>query len=136
MSDLPDIIGSQGDPEDDNETDNGLVCGLLSSKTGSEGSNETDNGESDKSESSENMNVTGESEDQTNNLDVNINNNIEIKQRLDLIISEEEGEAPIPKVEQDKLESQDKVFVTEHNGFTGPDCRSVTFLTVLQMQKT
>ena len=58
-----------------------------------------------------------------NNLDVNINNNIEMKQRLDLIISEEEGEAPIPKADQDRIESQDKVVVTERKGITGPDCR-------------
>ena len=75
-------------------------------------------------ESSESTNETGETEDQSNNLDVNINNNIEIKQRLDLIISEEEGEAPIPKADQDRIESQDKIIVTEHTVLTGPDCRT------------
>jgi hypothetical protein len=119
---VPDLIGGQGDSEGNNETGNDLVGGLLSSETGSEGSNETGNGESDDTETSENINETGETEDQTNNLDVNINNNIEIKQRLDLIISEEEGEAPIPKADQDRIESQDKIVVTERNGITGPDC--------------
>lgn len=123
VSDLPDVIGGQGDSEGSNETDNGLTGDLLSSETSSEGSNETDNGDSDDSGSSESTNETGETGDQTNNLDININN-IEIKQRLDLKISEEEGEAPIPQVEQDRIESQDKVVVTERKGLTGPDCRT------------
>ena len=123
VSDLPDLIGGQGDSEGSNETGNGLTGDLLSSESTSESSNKTGNGESDDSESSESTNETGETEDQTNNLDVNINNNIEIKQRLDLIISEEEGEAPIPKEDQDRIESQDKIVITERKGITGPDCR-------------
>lgn len=95
---------------------------LLSSES-PESSNETGHGESGDGGSSESTNETGETEDQNNNLDVNINGNIEIKQRLDLIISEEEGEAPIPKVEQEKVESQDKIVVTERKGITGPDCK-------------
>jgi hypothetical protein len=124
VSDLPDLIGGQGDSEGNNETGNGLLGGVLSGNTSSESSNETGNGDSDDDRSSESSNVTGETEDQNNNLDININNNIEIKQRLDLMISEEEGEAPIPKEEQDKVESQDKIVVTERKGITGPDCRS------------
>jgi hypothetical protein len=123
VTDLPDVIGGQGESEGSNETDGGLTGDLLSSEASSEGSNETDNGESDDGGSSESTNETGETVDQTNNQDVNINNNIEIKQRLDLIISEEEGEAPIPKAEQDKVESQDKIVVAERKGITGPDCR-------------
>jgi hypothetical protein len=118
-SGLPEVIGGQGDSEGSNETGNDLTGDLLSS----ESSNETGNGESDDGGSSQSTNETGETEGQTNNLDVNINNNIEIKQRLDLIISEEEGEAPIPKADQDRIESQDKVVVTERKGITGPDCR-------------
>jgi hypothetical protein len=121
-SDLSGVIGGQGNSEGSNETGNGLTGDLLSSES-SESSNETGDGGSGDGESSESTNETGETEDQSNNLDVNINNNIEIKQRLDLIISEEEGEAPIPKEEQDKVESQDKVVVTERKGITGPDCR-------------
>ena len=119
---VPDLTGGQGDSEGSNETDFDLAGGLLSNETGSEGSNETGNGESDDGGSTESTNQTGETEDQTNNQDVNIN--IQMKQRLELIISEEEGEAPIPKADQDRIESQDKVFVTEHKGITGPDCRS------------
>lgn len=115
------VIGGQGNSEGSNETGNGLTGDLLSSES-SESSNETGDGRSGDGESSESTNETGETEDQSN-LDVNINSNIEIKQRLDLIISEEEGEAPIPKEEQDKVESQDKVVVTERKGITGPDCR-------------
>lgn len=122
VSSLPDILGG-GDSESSNETDNGLTGDLLSSETNSESSNETDNGDSDDSGSSESTDETSDTEDQTNNLDININN-IEIKQRLDLKISEDEGEAPIPKVEQDRIESQDKVVVTERKGLTGPDCRT------------
>ena len=121
-SDSSDVIGGQGNSEGSNETGNGLTGDLLSSES-FESSNETGDGESGDGGSSESTNETGETEDQSNNLDVNINNNIEIKQRLDLIISEEEGEAPIPKEEQDKVESQDKVVVTERKGITGPDCR-------------
>ena len=121
-SDLLDVIGGQGDSEGSNETGNGLTGDLLSSES-SESSNETGDGESGDGGSSESTNETGETEDQNNNLDVNINGNIEIKQRLDLIISEEEGEAPIPKVEQEKVESQDKIVVTERKGITGPDCK-------------
>jgi hypothetical protein len=121
-SDLSGVIGGQGNSEGSNETGNGLTGDLLSSES-SESSNETGDGGSGDGESSLSTNETGETEDQSNNLDVNINNNIEIKQRLDLIISEEEGEAPIPKEEQDKVESQDKVVVTERKGITGPDCR-------------
>lgn len=108
-TDLPDVIGGQGDCEGSNETANGLTGSLLSSEP-SESSNETGDGESDDGKNSD--------------LDVNINNNIEIKQRLDLIISVEEGEAPIPKADQDRIESKDKVIVTERKGITGPDCRS------------
>ena len=121
-SDSSDVIGGQGNSEGSNETGNGLTGDLLSSES-FESSNETGDGGSGDGGSSESTNETGETEDQSNNLDVNINNNIEIKQRLDLIISEEEGEAPIPKEEQDKVESQDKVVVTERKGITGPDCR-------------
>ncbi len=122
-SDLPDLIGGQGDSEGSNETDNGLTGDLLSSETSSESSNETDNGDTNDGGSSQSTNETGETEDQNNDLDININGNIEIKQRLDLIISEEEGEAPIPKADQDRIESQDKVVVTERKGITGPDCK-------------
>jgi hypothetical protein len=56
---------------------------------------------------------------QTTNQNVNIQN----KQKLELIISEEEGEAPISVEEQTRIESQDKIIITEHRGITGPECR-------------
>ncbi|MGB8767550.1 MAG: hypothetical protein WCC79_09555, partial [Nitrososphaeraceae archaeon] len=46
------------------------------------------------------------------------------KQRLEIAISEEEGEAPIPLEEQNRVESSDRVIVTQHKALTGPDCRT------------
>lgn len=63
--------------------------GVLGGETGSESTNQTDGGVTDDEVPSENTNQTGETEDQTNNQDVNIQNNIQMKQRLDIIISEE-----------------------------------------------
>lgn len=97
----------------------------MSGETGSEGTNKTDSGTPDEGESSESTNQSVETQEQTqNNQDVNIQNNIQMKQRLELIISEEEGEAPISVEEQNRIESQDKIVVTEHRGQTGPDCRT------------
>jgi hypothetical protein len=76
------------------------------------------------SENEVNQNVS-----QTNNQNVNVNQtsnqnvNVEIKQKLELSISEEEGEAPISVEEQTRIESQDKIIITEHRGITGPECR-------------
>lgn len=66
------------------------------------------------SENEVNQNVS-----QTTNQNVNIQN----KQKLELIISEEEGEAPISIEEQTRIESQDKIIITEHKGITGPECK-------------
>ena len=119
MSDLPGN-NSQGDSEG-NQTSDGMSGGLLNNETGSEGSNETSNGAPDDGESSQTSNQTVDTnQTQTNNQDINI----EIKQRLDLKISEEEGEAPISVEEQTRIESQDKIVVTERKGLTGPDCRT------------
>jgi hypothetical protein len=57
---------------------------------------------------------------QTNNQNVNVIN----KQKLELIISEEEDEAPISVEEQTRIESGDKVVVTQHRGITAAECRS------------
>ncbi|HET8847316.1 MAG TPA: hypothetical protein VFM20_00875 [Nitrososphaeraceae archaeon] len=59
---------------------------------------------------------------QTNNQNVNVN--VEMKQRLDLKISEEEGEAPITIEEQTRIESDDKIIVTEHTVISGPECKA------------
>lgn len=121
LSDLPDV-SSQGDSESNNQTHNGVSDGLLSGEEDSEVTNQTDSGVPDEEES---INQTVDTEEnQTNNQDINIQNNIQLKQRLELIISEEEGEAPISVEEQTRIESQDKVVVTEHRGLTGPDCRT------------
>jgi hypothetical protein len=119
MSDLPGG-SSQGDSVG-NQTSNGVSGGLLSNETGSESSNETSIGIPDDDESSQTTNQTVDTDQtQINNQDINI----EIKQRLDLKISEEEGEAPISVEEQTRIESQDKIVVTERKGLTGPDCRT------------
>lgn len=76
------------------------------------------------SENEVNQNVS-----QTTNQNVNVNQttnqnvNIQNKQKLELIISEEEGEAPISIEEQTRIESQDKIIITEHRGITGPECK-------------
>jgi hypothetical protein len=134
--DLPNI-SSQGGTGDNNQT-GGLVGDTLSSQAGSE-SNETGSGVPGDSESSQTANQTVDTEQtqitnqtvntnqtQTSNQDVNVqtNVNVEMKQRLDLKISEEEGEAPISIEEQNTIESQDKIIVTEHTILTGPDCRT------------
>ena len=59
---------------------------------------------------------------QSNNQNVNVN--VEMKQRLDLKISEEEGEAPISIEEQTRIESDDKIIITEHTGISGPECKA------------
>jgi hypothetical protein len=88
---LPDV-SSQGESEGTNQTGAGVQAGVLGGETGSESTNQTDGGVTDDQVSSENTNQTGETEDHTNNQNVSIQNNFQTKQRLDIIISEEEGE--------------------------------------------
>ena len=75
-------------------------------------------------ESNQTTNQTLETQNQTQNQEVNIQNNIQMKQRLEIIISEEEGQAPIPLEEQNRIESNDRIIETQHRALTGPDCRS------------
>jgi len=97
----------------------------LSGEAESEDNNQTSTQTSGESESNQNINQTIETQQQTqNNQTVNIQNNIEMKQRLEIAISEEEGEAPIPLEEQNRVESSDRVIVTQHKALTGPDCRT------------
>jgi hypothetical protein len=49
--------------------------------------------------------------------------NVVNKQKLELSISEE-NQPPISVEEQTRIESQDKVFVTQHKGITAPECKS------------
>ena len=137
MSDLPGVSSQEGSVGN-NQTGNGLTGDTLSSETGS-ASNETGSGVPGDSESSQTTNQTVDTQQtQTSNQDVNVQTNqtsnqdvnvqtdvdVEMKQRLDLKISEEEGEAPISIEEQNRIESQDKIIVTEHTVITGPDCRT------------
>ena len=84
-----------------------------------------DTNETAQTESQANQNVS-----QTTNQNVNVNQtnnqnvNVVNQQKLELIISEEEDEAPISVEEQTRVESQDKIVVSEHRGITGPECRS------------
>lgn len=95
----------------------------LSNVTTDEGLGEDAN-QTLQSENEVNQNVS-----QTTNQNVNVNQttnqnvNIQNKQKLELIISEEEGEAPISVEEQTRIESQDKIIITEHRGITGPECK-------------
>jgi len=70
-----------------------------------------------------NQNVN-QTTDQNVNVQTDQNVNVQNKQKLELIISEEEGEAPISIEEQTRIESDDKIIITEHTGITGPECKA------------
>jgi hypothetical protein len=118
-------LSSEEDSEGANQTGSNITGQALSSEEDSEGANQTSTQATGESESNQNINQTIETQQQTqNNQTVNIQNNIEMKQKLEIAISEEEGEAPIPLEEQNRVESTDRVIVTQHKGLTGPDCRT------------
>ena len=146
---LPKVIPIQGNSEDGEESEDSQSSDNLLGNSNEGGSNETGGssngltgsesftGNTNQSESDvtidqaldENTNQTLESESQVNqninqttNQDVNVN--VEMKQRLDLKISEEEGEAPITIEEQTRIESDDKIIVTDHTGISGPECKA------------
>ena len=121
-----DLTGQALSSEDNNQTSTEATGGqALSGEADSEDNNQTSTQTSGESESNQNINQTIETQQQTqNNQTVNIQNNIEMKQRLEIAISEEEGEAPIPLEEQNRVESSDRVIVTQHKALTGPDCKS------------
>ena len=80
-------------------------------------------------QSEENVTKGRESQNQVqNNQEINVNttqkNKVETEQRLELIISEEEGEKPIPLEEQRKIESQDEIVMKQHKSLSGPNCRT------------
>ncbi len=115
-------LSGEENSEGNNQTSTGQA---LSGEESSEGINQTSTQTAGESESNQNTNQTIETQQQTqNNQTVNIQNNIEMKQRLEIAISEEEGEAPIPLEEQNRIESTDRVIVTQHKALTGPDCRT------------
>ena len=108
-----------------NQTGSDLTGQALSGEEDSEDNNQTSTQATGESESNQNINQTIETQQQIqNNQTVNIQNNIQMKQKLEIAISEEEGEAPIPLEEQNRIESSDRVIVTQHKALTGPDCRT------------
>jgi hypothetical protein len=110
-----------------NQTGSDLTGQALSGEESSEDNNQTSTSTqtAGESESNQNTNQTIETQQQIqNNQTVNIQNNIEMKQKLEIAISEEEGEAPIPLEDQNRIESSDRVIVTQHKALTGPDCKT------------
>jgi len=96
----------------------------------SEDNNQTKTEVTGENESDQNTNQTIETQNQTQNNHINIQNNIQMKQKLEIIISEEEGQAPIPIEEQNRIESGDRLIETQHKALTGPNCRPGNVLTV------
>ena len=125
-SDLTDqALSGEQDTDGGNETGSDLTDQALSGEQDTEGNNQTSTEASSESGSKQNTNQTIVTQQQTqNNQTVNIQNNIEMKQKLEIAISEEEGEAPISIEEQNRIESIDRDIVTQHKALTGPDCRS------------
>ena len=119
-------LSGEESSEDNNQTSTEATGGqALSGEESSEDNNQTSTQTAGQSESNQNTSQTIETQQQTqNNQTVNIQNNIQLKQKLEIAISEEEGEAPIPLEEQNRVESSDRVIVTQHKALTGPDCRT------------
>jgi hypothetical protein len=106
------LSGNTTQSESDVTTDEGLD-GNANQTIQSE--NEVNQNVNQTQTTNQNVNVN-----QTNNQNVNVIN----KQKVELIISEEEDEAPISVEEQTRIESGDKVVVTQHRGITAAECRS------------
>ena len=119
-------LNGEESSEDNNQTSTEATGSeALSGEESSEDNNQTSTQTAGQSESNQNTSQTIETQQQTqNNQTVNIQNNIQLKQKLEIAISEEEGEAPIPLEEQNKVESSDRVIVTQHKALTGPDCKT------------
>ncbi|HVD36795.1 MAG TPA: hypothetical protein VNB68_05285, partial [Nitrososphaeraceae archaeon] len=119
-------LSGEEDSEDDNQTSTEATGSqALSGEEDSEDNNQTSTQTTGDSESNQNINQTIETQQQIqNNQTVNIQNNIQMKQKLEIAISEEEGEAPIPLEQQNRIESSDRVIVTQHKGLAGPDCKT------------
>jgi hypothetical protein len=113
---------------------NGLTAESLSGNTTQSESDVTTDegldGNANQTVQSENEVYQNVNQTQTTNQNVNVNQtnnqnvNVINKQKLELIISEEEDEAPISVEEQTRIESGDKVVVTQHRGITAAECRS------------
>src|SRR6187551_4137433 len=109
-------LSGEESSEDNNQTSTEATGSeALSGEGSSEENNQTSTQTAGQSESNQNTSQTIETQQQTqNNQTVNIQNNIQLKQKLEIAISEEEGEAPIPLEEQNRVESSDRVIVTQH----------------------
>jgi len=118
-------LSGEEDSEGANQTGSNLTGQALSGEEDSEDNNQTSTEATGESESNQNINQTTVTQQQIqNNQTVNIQNNIQLKQKLEIAISEEEGEAPIPLEDQNRVESSDRVIVTQHKALTGPDCKT------------
>jgi len=111
--------GSSGDTNQTSQTQS-----QMTNQNGSQTTNQNlDQTTNQNASQTTNQNVdqtTNQNVNQTTNQNVNVQN----KQKLELIISEEEGEAPISIEEQTRIESDDKIIITEHRGITGPECKA------------
>jgi len=74
---------------------------------------------------------------ENNGIDIDIKNENTQKLviRLESIISEEEGEEPIPQEEQRKVESEDQIVIREHKSLTGENCRTGNVLSGASNEK-
>ena len=120
------VLSGEGDSEDNNQSSTQTASDqTLSSEGDSEDNNQSSTQTSGGSESNQNTNQFTVTQNQIqNNQEVNIQNNVQLKQKLEIAISEEEGEAPIPLEDQKRIESLDRDIVPQHKALTGPDCRT------------
>ena len=120
------VLSGEGDSEDNNQSSTETASDqTLSGEVDSEDNNQSSTQTSGGSESNQNTNQFTVTQNQIqNNQEVNIQNNVQLKQKLEIAISEEEGEAPIPLEDQKRIESLDRDIVPQHKALTGPDCRT------------
>jgi len=120
------VLSGEGDSEDNNQSSTETASDqTLSGEVDSEDNNQSSTQTSGGSESNQNTNQSTVTQNQIqNNQEVNIQNNVQLKQKLEIAISEEEGEAPIPLEDQKRIESLDRDIVPQHKALTGPDCRT------------
>ena len=126
--------GNEGGSNETGGLSNGLTGESLSGNTNQTESDMTTGeglgGNANQTVQSENEVNQNVNQTQTTNQNVNVNQtnnqnvNVINKQKLELIISEEEDEAPISVEEQTRIESQDKVVITQHRGITAAECRT------------
>ena len=99
--------------------------------------NETLGGFSQDGETNDNDTRGIQDQVENNGIDINIKNENtqKLQIRLESIISEEEGEEPIPQEEQRKVESEDQIVMREHKSLTGENCRTGNVLTGASNEK-